>query len=160
MDPELIAYFDRHFSETSQQIFALREETSQQISALREETSQQISALREETSQQISALREDMVHRFEQADDTNRQSRILVEDLRRHTGLIAEGYIGVNEKLDRFQSEATLVFDEVKGWIEPYYRNLDGRVRVLEGRVERQQGDVYDAISKLARRPPVDLTSE
>jgi len=156
MDPEMIAYFDGRFGQVTQQITTLRQETAQQISALREESAQQISSLREEMVQRF----EQVDRRFERAEDTSRQTRILVEDQRSQMGLMAEGYIGVIERFERFQSEATLVFDEVKGWIEPYYRNLDGRLRVLEGRAERQQGDVQDAIQRLLGRPPLNLTSE
>jgi len=84
MDPELIAYFDRHFSETPSRSSRCVRRPPTDLRAARGDLPTDL-ALREETSQQISALREDMVHRFEQADDTNRQTRILVEDLRRHT---------------------------------------------------------------------------
>jgi methyl-accepting chemotaxis protein len=136
MDPELIAYLDQRFGENTQQISALREE----VSTLR----QDFSTFRQETAQ-----------RFERVEDTSRQTLVLVERLRSDVHLIAEGFVGVNERLERFQSEATLVFDEVKGWIEPYYRNVDGRVRVLEGRAERQQGDVLDAVRRMLGRPPL-----
>jgi hypothetical protein len=114
-----------------------------------------MSGLREETRQQISGLREETLQGFQRIDDTTRQTLVLVEGLQGEVRLIAEGFVGLNEKLDRVHAEATLVFDEVKGWIEPYYRNLDGRVRVLEGRADRQQGDVLDAVRTMLGRPPL-----
>lgn len=98
--------------------------------------------------------------------------------------------MGMSERLERYRNEATLAFDQVKGWIEPYYKelsghirnlddraylldgrveglggrvdSLDGRVRILEGRADRQQGDVMDAIRKLLGKPPLSppATSE
>ncbi len=131
MDPELITYLDQRFRETAEQFSTLRQETRQQSQAPRRNFG------------------------FQRIDDTTRQTQVLVEGLQGEVRLIAEGFVGLNEKLDRVHAEATLVFDEVKGWIEPYYRNLDGRVRVLEGRADRQQGDVLDAVRKLLGRPPL-----
>jgi hypothetical protein len=177
MDKELIAYFDVHFrefaqkisEETAQQFTAFREETAQQFTAFREETAQQFAASREETAQQVAKLREEMISRFEKGEETARQNFILVEDLRHQVHLVAEVVIGMNERLERYQHEAVISFDRIIGLIEPYYRDLDsrvslvdGRVRILEGRAERQQGDVMDAIRKMLGKPPLSppATSE
>lgn len=157
MAQELIAYFDARFQElaqqiaesrdetarqfaasreeTTQQIEKLREETSQQLARLREETTQQFAASREETSQQIAKLRGEMVSRFEKGEETARHTEILIEDLRDKLDVVAEGVMGANERLDRYRNEARIEFNQVKGWIEPYYRELDGRVRNLDNRV-------------------------
>jgi|SRR6476660_5710880 len=139
MDPDLIAYLDQRFRENAEQISSLREETTQQISSLRKETLQRF---------------EQVDRRFEQVEDTTRQTLILVEGLRSEVHLIAEGFLGLSDKIERWPSEA-VVFDTAKGWIEPYYRDLDNRVRILEGRAERQQGDVLDAVRKMLGKPPL-----
>ena len=173
MAQELTAYFDERFREFARKIV---EETAQQITASREEMSQQITASREETAQQIAELREETISRFEKGEETARHTVVLVEDLRSKLDLVAEGVIGANERLDRYRSEARIEFNQVKGWIEPYYRELDGRVRnldnrmdcvdarlqVLEDRAERQQGDAYNAIRKMLGKPPLPppVTSE
>ncbi|HEX9942835.1 MAG TPA: hypothetical protein VGG03_12515 [Thermoanaerobaculia bacterium] len=150
IDQELIAYLDAHFRETSRQIAESREETTQQITSLREENTQQIASLREE----VASLREESTQRFEQVEETTRQTLVLVEDLRDQVHVIAEGFLGLNERLD-YQSTATLTFEQVRGWIEPYFRDLDRRVRILEGRSDRQQGDVMDAVRKILGKPPL-----
>jgi hypothetical protein len=136
MDPELIAYLDQRFRENAQRISALHEETAQRF-------------------EQIDQRFERMDQRFERLEDTSRQTLVLVEELRGDVHLIAEGFVGNSERLERFQQEATLVFDEVKGWIEPYYRNLNGRLQVIESRAERQQGDVLDAVRRMLGKAPL-----
>jgi hypothetical protein len=184
MAQELTVYFDERFrefaqkivEETTRQIAASREETTRQIAASREETARQFAASREETSLQIAKLREEMISRFEKGEETARHTEILIEDLRHKLDVVAEGVVGANERLDRYRSEARIEFNQVKGWIEPYFRDLDGRVRnqdgridgvdsrlqVLEKQAERQQGDVYDAIRKMLGKPPLPppVTSE
>lgn len=140
MDPDLIAYLDQRFRETAQQIGAARDETMQQISGLRQETMQRF---------------EQVDRRFEQLEDTTRHTLVLVEELRGEIRLIAEGFVGLNERLGRLQSDVMLVSDKAHGWIEPYFKNVDNRVRVLEGRADRQQGDVMEAVRKLLGRPPL-----
>lgn len=176
MDQESIAFFEERFREISREISSFREETTQQISSLREETTQQIASLREETTQQISSLREETVRRFEQVDhrldkqdETARHTLILVEGLRGDVQLMGEGVMGFGEQLERYHSQATVSFQQVDNWIRPpfeelrrhcedldrkhgeldsQYDGLDRRVRSLEERADRQQGDVVEAIRK------------
>ncbi|HZF08073.1 MAG TPA: hypothetical protein VFE33_04710 [Thermoanaerobaculia bacterium] len=129
--------------ETAQQFTAVREETAQQINALRVETTQQINVLREETAQQFAAVREEAAtfreettQRFQQVEDTGRQTLVLVEGLRSQIDLLAEGFGGLNERLDRMGNEITQLPGQIKAWVEPHLRNLDSRVRVLESRAE------------------------
>lgn len=103
--------------------------------------------------QQIDRRFEKIDERLDALDTAIRHTNVLVEGLRGDVHLIAEGFVGMNDRFNTFQSEATLVFDQVKGWIEPYYRNLDGRLRVVEGRAERQQGDVLDAVRRMLSKP-------
>ena len=142
MDQELIAYLDRNFGEMTRQISDLRE----QVSGVRGE----ISDLREETTRQFERIDA----RFGQVEDTAQQTLVLFEGLRHEFHLVAEVYIGLNEKLDRYHSEAKLSFDEVKGWIEPYYTDLATRVAIIERGRDRVHDDVAAAIYKLLGRPP------
>lgn len=160
MDQELIAYLDRSFGETNRQISDLRGEVSGlrgEVSDLREETTRRFS----ETARQISDLREETTRQFERIDirfekmeETARHTLVLVEGLRHEAHLIAEGYLGLNEKLDRYHSEAKLSFEQVKGWIEPYYTDLGTRVAIIERGRDRVHDDVAAAIHKLLGRPP------
>ena len=123
---------------------------------------EQAAGLRAEMTQQIAALQEQMDRRFAGMEDTVRHTHILVEDLRHKLQILAEGYIGLNDKLDRYHNESTVAFEQVQGWIEPYYRILDGRLRVMESRAERQDGDVFEAVRRILGRPPLQTpqTSE
>ena len=123
MDHELIAYLDERF---------------QRI---------------DERFQRIDERFAKIEERLDTLETAIRHTNVLVEGLRADVHLIAEGFVGMNDRFNTFQSEATLVFDQVKGWIEPYYRNLDGRLRVVEGRAERQQGDVLDAVRRMLNKP-------
>ncbi len=164
MDKELIAYLDARFKEIAQQMAVSREE---------------IAALREETSR-----------RFENLEGSTRHAVVLIEGLRHELHLVAESVFRVSERLERYRKESVVAFDQVKGWVEPYFRELsghirnlddraylldgrfgslgirvdsiDGRVNILEGRADRQQGDVMDAIRKMLGKPPLSppATSE
>jgi chromosome segregation ATPase len=148
MDPELIAYLDQRFNSIDQRFNSI-DQRFEQVDRRFEQT--------EEANRQTRAL----------IEETNRQTLVLVEEVRDEVRLLAEGYLSLDDKLENFRSEATVVFDTIKGWIEPYYRdldgrvrtldvrsqNLDGRVRTLEGRAERQDGDVFDAVRRVLGRP-------
>jgi hypothetical protein len=67
--------------------------------------------------------------------------------------LVAEGVLGLDDKLQRYHTESVFSFNQVRGWIEPYYKELNGRVTVMESWADRHLGDVMDAIRKLVGRP-------
>jgi len=128
MDPELIAYLDERFRETSQQIQGLREETSQQIQGL----DQQIQGFREETSQRFDKVDK----RLGQMDEQLRLTDVdvKVERLRDDIKQVAEGVIMANEKMDASKLEVAREFSDVKALIQSGYRDLDKRANVLERR--------------------------
>jgi len=125
MDHELIAYLDERFQRIDQRF------------------------------EQIDGRFKRVEDRLDTLDTAIRHTNVLVESLRGDVHLIAEGFVGLNDRFNTFQCEATLVFDQMKGWIEPYYRNLDGRLKVVESRGEHQQGDVLDAVRRMLGKPPL-----
>ena len=132
MDQDLIAYLDERFQRIDQRF----EQIDQRL-------------------EQIDGRFGRVEGRLDTLDTAIRHTNVLVEGLRGDVHLIAEGFVGLNDRFNTFQCEATLVFDQVKGWIEPYYRNLDGRLKVVESRGERQQGDVLDAVRRMLGKPPL-----
>jgi chromosome segregation ATPase len=100
-----------------------------------------VAALRAEMSREVSAVRDEI-----------RQTRIHAENIESKIGLIAEGYLGLEDKLDRSIVESTLAFDQVKSWIDPFYKSLEGRVRGLESREAREHEDVMESVKKLVER--------
>jgi hypothetical protein len=117
VDPELIAYLDQRFRESAEQ-------TAKQFAAVHAEAAE---------------FRQETTHRFQQVDETARHTLVLVEGLRSNIELLAEGFGGLNERLERIQKEVTLLPGQIKVGIEPFLKNLDSRVRILEGRAEIRQ---------------------
>jgi len=132
MDQELVAYLDQHFSE-------LRQETSQQIDGLRGEMSQQIGGLRGEMSEKIDGLREE-------TREENRQTRVVMEEIRSDLQLLAEGLMGHGEKAMVRHSELLLEIEKVKVSIVPYYQDLNLRMNRLEEWADRQGRDAMELI--------------
>ncbi|MEA2694451.1 MAG: hypothetical protein QOJ16_3838, partial [Acidobacteriota bacterium] len=100
-----------------------------------EQTAKQFAAVHAEAAE----FRQETADRFQQVDETARHTLVLVEGLRSNIELLAEGFGGLNERLDRIQKEVTLLPGQIKVGIEPFLKNLDGRVRILEGRAEIRQ---------------------
>ena len=158
MDQEMIAYLDAHFREANQRaevLYRRMEALQQQMENLHQETTQQIASLREETARRF----EQVDSRFERLEEVARHTLVLLEDLRDEIHLIAEGYIGLNERLERLQSETSLTFSRFTEWIEPYYKPIDGRLRALENASDLRQMDILDAVRKMLARPPVVIPS-
>lgn len=156
MDQELIAYLDQHFRGIDERF----RETWRQISDLREETTRQFERI-DARFEQIDARFEQVDSRFAQVDarferveETARHTLVLVEGLRDEVRLIAEGMLGLSESVERYREDSTLTIAQVKGWIEPYYKSLDGRIRILEGWAERQNWDVLEAVRRLLGKFP------
>ena len=124
MGQELIAYLDERFRETAQQIQGLREETRQQFQDFREETTR----------------------RFEQVDEGIRHTWISIEAMRGDIRQVAEGVIGLDERLGFLRTELKQEIDQVRTFIPPLYLELDKRVRVLEVRKDLQGRDPVEII--------------
>ncbi len=127
MDQDLIAYLDERFGENSKHIDTLRQE----VSGLRQE---------------VSGLRQETAERFEVVEGAIRETHVAVEGLRGDIQLLAEGIIGMEEKAQSFRNEATSQFEEVRKSIEPYFRQLDRRVVLLEDRAAREGQAPLDII--------------
>jgi regulator of replication initiation timing len=91
---------------------------------------------------QISGL-SDEVH---QAREENHQTRILLEKQHDSVRLLAEGVIGTNERLDSFRAEMSIQLDQLKSFISLPYKDLDGRVKVLESWKERSERDPVEIV--------------
>ncbi len=138
MDTELIAYLDARFERIDQR-FERIDQRFEQV---------------DQRFERIDQRFETVESRLEGLETAIRHTNVLIEGLRSDVHLIAEGSVSLYDRVERFQSEATLVFDQVKGWIEPYYRNLDSRLKIVEGRVEREKDvDVLDSVRRMLGKP-------
>lgn len=147
MDQSMMARLEEHLREITRQIGWVREEMGSlkeglrgEMGSFKEETTQKI----EENSGQIEELREE-VH----------LSRILQEQLRSDVTAVAEGVVGMSERLDFHRSELQRTFQEVADLLRPAYKlmgpqyqKLDRRVGVLEERADRVNRDVLQVIRK------------
>ena len=118
MDQELVAYFDRRFSEFKQE---LKQELRQE---LREELGQEfrteLGGLRDDFGGFKQDLREEIART---AAETRLHFDTVAERLMDKIQLVGEGVIGVDQKLDRFRGE---VADD--------FHKLDRRLLRLEAR--------------------------
>jgi hypothetical protein len=125
---------------------ALEGEIQQTRAALEEENRQTRAALEEGDRQTRAALEEENRQTRAALEEGDRQTRVVVEDLRSELQLVAEGVVGLGERLEVHKNDVLQKFDEVKASIAPYYLDLNRRVKVLEDRADRQTRDVIDVI--------------
>jgi len=89
---------------------------------------------------------ERLEERSARQEEEGRQTRVLLEDVRSDIRLIAEGLVGVTERLEAHKGEMNKGFQDVKASIAPAYQDLDRRVQWLEAREERRDRDVLEVI--------------
>jgi chromosome segregation ATPase len=133
MDQELIAYFDERFRETSRQIQDLREEAVQQFTSFRAEVDQRFEQV-DRRFEQVDRQLGQVGQRLDQLQETVHGTQILVEDLRGKIELVAEGVVGVNERLDAALEKTAGDIAEVRSVFTAHNKNLNGRVQVVEDR--------------------------
>lgn len=144
MDQETKAYLDQHFARQDQH-FARQDERFVGLDERFVGLDERMALLEErvdENSRQIGGLK-----------DEARQTRVLIEGMRSDLRLVAEGVVGLSERLEAHQKEVKAGFDDVKASIAPAYQRLDGRVQGLEARAERQTRDVLDVIREKFGKP-------
>lgn len=121
MDQELIAYLDERFRETSRHIEALREEDSRRF--------------------------EQIDQRFEKAEEGTRHTQVLVEGVHDNVRLLAEGIMGMDQKLTVFKEEVAQEFDNVRSTIRNLpHLELERRIRNLEAWREVKERDPIELI--------------
>lgn len=128
MDQELIAYLETRFSHISQQIESLREETAQRF--------------------------EQVDQRFEQVDTAIRHTHVSIEGLRREVCIVAEGVMGVDERLKPARKDYLQDFEDVRALIRTTYSNLDNRTHALESWRERTERDPIELIRERFGKTP------
>lgn len=70
--------------------------------------------------QELRAYLEEMEARLgKQVQTEGRQIRVLVEGMHDHIRLLAEGVMGVTERLEAFQAETAGHFSEIKATLSP-----------------------------------------
>lgn len=151
MDQETKTYLDQHFARLDERLVRQDERLARQEEYLgrQEERMIRLEERMNENSRQI----QDNSRQILGLQDEVRQTRVLVEGVESNVRLVAEGVIGVTERLESFQREVKAGFEDVKASIAPAYQRLDGRVQWLEARAERQTRDVLDVIREKFGKP-------
>lgn len=180
MDPQLIAFLEERFRESRQHVdnrFDQLETRFGQLEARFDKLEIRFGHLEIRVGQlehrvgQLEHRMGQLEHRVGQLDDrvgqqglrldrleeTGRQTLVMVEGLRDEVHLVAEAFVGLDERLQRLHNENTAVYDQVRGWIEPAFRGIDGRVQALEGRSDTRHLDVLDAVRQMLARPPAPM---
>ncbi|HBL27499.1 MAG TPA: hypothetical protein DD490_11745, partial [Acidobacteria bacterium] len=101
---------------------------------------------RQETAQQFRDTSGKIDGVEAKLSEENRLTRVLLEGLRSDLKLLAEAVIGLSERRTEHENAMEFKMDQVKSSIEPYFRNLNRRVSLLEGVDNRRERDVMDVI--------------
>jgi hypothetical protein len=112
---------------------------------LKEYLDQQFSQMAERSQRQ-----EDRMNGLE---DEIRHTRVVVESQRNDICQVAEGVIGMNERLDSFRDEMALQFEQVRSLISPPYSDLNRRVKTLESWRERTERDPVELVRERFGKP-------
>jgi hypothetical protein len=121
MDQELIAYLDKRFRETSEQIAGLRGE--------------------------LESFRQDTAQRFEKVEAEVLYAHIKVGNL--PIRLLAEGIMSSEERLQAFRAEVKQEFDETRGLMRSAYAQVDHRLGILESFKARKDRDPIEVLREL-----------
>ena len=159
MDQEMIAYFDRRFDSVEQRFADLHAEMNRRFEQV-DQRFEQIDLRFDQIDQrfeQIDQRFEQVDRRFEKLEETVRLTQVMVEGLRGHVCLLAEGVMGFSDQLEQRSVEVDRKLDELKALVGPVYKNLEQqtglqtaelsrRVAVLEERAARETRDILEVI--------------
>jgi hypothetical protein len=125
------AQVQTEFAELRTDLTAEQHWTRAEFAAQREWTRAEFAAVRAEAAEFRAEVRDGFA-------EMRRHFDVVAEDLRGMIRLLAEGLVAVNERIDRLETrvETRMAegFAELRDLIRLSYTDLDGRVRVLEGR--------------------------
>src|SRR5215208_6245433 len=103
MDQELIAYLDQRFRETSQQIEGFREETTSSLEAVK--------------------------GRLDGLEEGVRYTQITLEGMRGEIRLVAEGIMGLDERLGFLREDMSQKIDEADSFLRLSYADMDRHIK-------------------------------
>jgi len=87
--------------------------------------------------------------RFKQMETEVRHTRVLVEGVHDNVRLLAESAVSTGERIDSLRKETTGKLEQIEGAVGmihkilvPRVENLEGRVKILEAKAERENRDI------------------
>jgi len=159
MNEELIAYLDERFRENSKRFDQFSERFDQvyerfdQVSARFDQVSERFDQVSARFGQVYERF-DEVSERFDQLEGGVRQTQVMVEDVRSNVGLVAEGVMGLNERLDMLRIQFANDLEQVRLSIRHPYSELAGRVHQLEVWRETKERDPIDMIRERFGKPP------
>jgi hypothetical protein len=156
MDQELIAYLEKNFAQIGQRFAQMMDERFARMDerfARMDERFARIDERFEKQDEQFRSFREETTRRFGHLDEGVRHTQVLVEGLWGDLRLVADGVVGLDERLMAFRKEVAQDIDDVRKLIRPIYSALDQRVRNLEIRKDLQGRDPIDIIRERFGKP-------
>ncbi|HYO17017.1 MAG TPA: hypothetical protein VE685_27800, partial [Thermoanaerobaculia bacterium] len=138
----------------------LRGEMVQGMDGLRGEMVQGMDGLRGEMVQGMDGLRGEMVQGMDGLREEGRLTRVLMEGIRSDVRLLAEGLVGMNDRMASHEAEMRKSLAELSYLFTPAIRHLEARdqhlearMKILEDWADRQARDVLEVIrEKFGRR--------
>jgi archaellum component FlaC len=97
--------------------------------------------------------------RFERVETEARHTRILVEGMHDKICLLAEGFIGIGERIDALREETTGKIEEVKVSVQmihqaliPRVQSVENRMKIVEDKAERENRDIFEVVRERVDR--------
>jgi ABC-type transporter Mla subunit MlaD len=124
MDPELIEYLDRRFDEAAKRA----DQRFEQVDRRFEQVDQRF--------EQVDQRFERVDQRFERVDQEQRETRILLEDMRATLQTVAEGVLANTEAYRVLRLDLDRQFEEIKTMHRLSYAEIDRRLRDHDRRLD------------------------
>jgi ABC-type molybdate transport system ATPase subunit len=140
---------------TAEQFAQAEQRTAEQFAQAEQRTAEQFAQAEQRTAEQFVQVEQRAAEQFTEVrmqlasmDEKINLTQVSMEAMRSDLRAVAEGVMALNERLEVFQEATEKNFKVTEASIAPYYKELNGRVRVLEAKAERKGTDVLKAIYK------------
>ena len=121
-EKELLTFLERRFGDLSNQIAESRHENQQRFGQI------------DDRFGQIDARLDRIDARVEQVETEVRHAHVQIESLRGDIRLVAEGVLGVSDRLESHRLETAREFEETRALLRLSYAQIEQRVKRLETR--------------------------
>ena len=91
--------------------------------------------------------------KLERVEENVRYARIEIEGVRDEVKLVAEAYIGLDERLTSVRVDLASEFSKVQSSIRQPFEYLDSRLRIIEQRADNVTRDALDLIRERLGKP-------
>jgi archaellum component FlaC len=160
MDRELIAYLGEQFAKQNEQVaqqFARQNEHFAQQFAKQNERFALIEERFDRQDERFARIEERLTRQEEhlvRIDESVRHTQVTVEGLWADLRLVAEGVVGMDERLGTFRTEMSQEIGNVQSLMRSVYSTMNQRIHSVEVRQDLKGRDPVDIIrERFANRP-------